>query len=962
MKEPNVQLRSDRPLFTASRGAKLVVAVIAALLFALAFLLIVRPAGALICRTCDDPGGGGGDGGGGTTTYNPPANGFEWSMPSRFGRDDDRDGVTDYHWNQETATYAQSYVNPTGFDVNFNGCPTQDEYDKSANLTTVNSYTWTFGDGTTQTARNCRPTHRYKQGSFTVKLDYFASSQKTFTQNVTVRDLLIVSLGDSYGSGEGNPDLRIPTEYRGDWFEVWYREGTWPIKDTLTGKYKDAKWVDKRCHRSALAGSAQAAKALEYSDPHSSVTFISLACSGATINRDTFKDNSATKPQGSGVLGKYRGIDPPNGNDPSSHNPANWLPSQVDALARTLAGCAPTDETCVNRQGRSIDSLIISGGGNDAYFADIVSACVSEQWCNSNQNVRETMVDPGISALPGRYDALATAIHNPSPDKRPALNLSNLSRTYLTQYPDPTRNESGATCDSILGDIVWGKHINSVEANWARTQVIEPLNQSMAGAASRNAHRGWTYVDGISSQFANNGYCAKNHWVVHPMESRRNQGPYYALPFEQWEHTDVLMQQTGMMHPNVMGHNAYSNSILPLLRSQFNQDPNNPLPSFGASLSTPDGTSTQGSNGWLTGSNVPGKALLTVAVDDSSGVASGDVAINGTGACLSTGAIECSVVNVSPQRKEWRFRFSQDGIHRLEFVARGGDGQATTYTHEARVDLQNPEASAAEVSRPPDANGLYTKPVDVTLNGVDQAGGSGVYKIEYTINGGSVVELPPGGKVTVNNDGANHIRYNSVDSAGRKSPTRDYQVPMDITGPDTAVTSGPTGTVKSTSASFAFSSTEAGSKFECSLNYAAFSPCASPKGYTGLASKTHTFRVRAVDAAGNRDDTPATRTWTADTVLPTVSGMSPRNASVTRDITPTIRATVKDNLTNLSKANIKLYVNGKLISPTKYSYSRSTDVLTYNSPKVAKGKKTVRIVATDTAKNVRTASWYFTIR
>ena len=184
---------------------------------------------------------------------------------------------------------------------------------------------------------------------------------------------------------------------------------------------------------------------------------------------------------------------------------------------------------------------------------------------------------------------------------------------------------------------------------------------------------------------------------------------------------------------------------------------------------------------------------------------------------------------------------------------------------------------------------------------------------------------------------------------------------MDITGPDTGVTSGPTGTVKSTSASFAFSSTEAGSKFECSLDGATYAPCASLKAYTGLASRTHDFRVRVVDAVGNVDATPATRTWTVDAVLPTVSGMSPRNASVTTDVTPTIRATVRDNVTNLSKANLKLYVNGVLISPTKWSYSAATDVLVYNSPRVAKGKKTVKIVATDAAKNVRSASWYLTI-
>ncbi len=55
-------------------------------------------------------------------------------------------------------------------------------------------------------------------------------------------------------------------------------------------------------------------------------------------------------------------------------------------------------------------------------------------------------------------------------------------------------------------------------------------------------------------------------------------------------------------------------------------------------------------------------------------------------------------------------------------------------------------------------------------------------------------------------------------------------------------------------------------------------------------------------------------------------------------------------------------MNGKLISPTKYSYSAATDKLLYNSPKLPKGKKMVKIVATDAAKNVGTKSWYFTIK
>jgi Tol biopolymer transport system component len=88
-----------------------------------------------------------------------------------------------------------------------------------------------------------------------------------------------------------------------------------------------------------------------------------------------------------------------------------------------------------------------------------------------------------------------------------------------------------------------------------------------------------------------------------------------------------------------------------------------------------------------------------------------------------------------------------------------------------------------------------------------------------------------------------------------------WAVAPDTTAPNTTITSGPSGTIKVRTATFRFSSSEAGSHFQCRMGGAAFAPCASPKSYSGLANGSHTFRVRAIDKAGNVDPTPAARTF-----------------------------------------------------------------------------------------------------
>ena len=62
-------------------------------------------------------------------------------------------------------------------------------------------------------------------------------------------------------------------------------------------------------------------------------------------------------------------------------------------------------------------------------------------------------------------------------------------------------------------------------------------------------------------------------------------------------------------------------------------------------------------------------------------------------------------------------------------------------------------------------------------------------------------------------------------------------------------------------ASFSFAAS-APAAFECSLDGAPYASCTPPLGIAGLADGAHSFSVRAIDAAGNVDQTPATRTWT----------------------------------------------------------------------------------------------------
>ena len=150
--------------------------------------------------------------------------------------------------------------------------------------------------------------------------------------------------------------------------------------------------------------------------------------------------------------------------------------------------------------------------------------------------------------------------------------------------------------------------------------------------------------------------------------------------------------------------------------------------------------------------------------------------------------------------------------------------------------------------------------------------------------------------------------------------------------------------MSSTSASFSFTATVAGSTYTCKLDGAAFSTCTSPKAYNNLSNGSHTFQVAAT-SQGVTDPTPASRTWTVDSVAPTsVAITSPGNGTtVTGQVT--LNATATDNIGVVS---VSFYVDGVLLA-TDTSSPYST---TWNTNKVTKTTHTLYVRAVDAAGNV----------
>lgn len=204
-----------------------------------------------------------------------------------------------------------------------------------------------------------------------------------------------------------------------------------------------------------------------------------------------------------------------------------------------------------------------------------------------------------------------------------------------------------------------------------------------------------------------------------------------------------------------------------------------------------------------------------------------------------------------------------------------------------------------------------------TFDGSD-TGGSGVASFECQIDGGGFSACTSPKTYTGLSQGSHTFDVRAIDGAGNTDPTpASYSWVVDAIAPDTQILTNPSDPSNSPDASFTFTATDSLSlvvTFECKLDAGAFATCVSPQNYLGLSDGSHTFSVRAIDAAGNVDPTPATYTWTISTAPAAPITVTATAGTATGDYNTLTDAVAAINA-GTHQGNIVVNVNQSVVEP-----------------------------------------------
>lgn len=314
-------------------------------------------------------------------------------------------------------------------------------------------------------------------------------------------------------------------------------------------------------HRSTYAYASQYAYQLENSSDQSSVTFVNLGMSGASIPHG-ITDGFET------IVGdqNFR------------------VGGQIEQL-RNLS------------HPRKIDALIISVGVNDIGFHQAVSGLIAREpifynrglllegpkffelsmalkngaWHtleNELSGVYQSSLSwnsaGGFDTLEDRFKSLKAAIG------------SNLTydKIYLVEYPNPGRYASSNVCFEILRAIAvrYGRklEISQDEILWAERNILFKINNRLREFANEF---GWVYVDGIEVASRPHGICTSKNEIIVGGEMPPSLGALQETDEESvrtwWRRAPessklqggTLTETMGTLHPNLYGHKPIADRL-----------------------------------------------------------------------------------------------------------------------------------------------------------------------------------------------------------------------------------------------------------------------------------------------------------------------------------------------------------------------------------------------------------------
>jgi lysophospholipase L1-like esterase len=378
---------------------------------------------------------------------------------------------------------------------------------------------WSFddGEGPRQSTLDCAESvnFRARYGRPTVATVDVSSGPEVPQRVVTeimVRDILIAGLGDSIASGEGNPDRAIALSDEGFCFRSYlggatgqfYRPSRAGFKggracesyeSLQTWQRQGALWFNSACHRSLYSYQTRAALALAAQHPHIAVTYLPLACSGATIADGLFGaqharecplTKSATTCQGS-------------------------VDAQLTALREALTAAQRRQPT------RKLDLILLSIGANDINFsglvADVIVDNTTERVLFKRSGVIGSVEDSRAALqrdLPQAFAKLREAL-------KPLIG-PDLSRVVYVSYANPALS-NGAPCPGGPAGFDIHPSFNAEPqrlanvANYVQSEFLPQLKAialCQSGILCRDPRTDrMTFVDAHQAAFADHGFCVR---------------------------------------------------------------------------------------------------------------------------------------------------------------------------------------------------------------------------------------------------------------------------------------------------------------------------------------------------------------------------------------------------------------------------------------------------------------------